>query len=209
MAVEPDEKQACVFFDGQNLFFSVKEAFGYRYPNYDIMKLAKWVCKEKGWMLKSAHFYTGVPDVSDNSSWNHFWNAKMANMGRDGIKIYSRPLRYRNQTVPLPDGTLTTTMIGQEKGVDVRIALDMVRAVRMKECDVVAVFSQDQDLSEVADEVRKIAAEQKRWIKIASVAPISLTVKNKRGINSTDWINIDKKAYDACIDPNDYRLKRK
>jgi hypothetical protein len=29
---------------------------------------------------------------------------------------------------------------------------------------------------------------------------------NHRGINSTDWIRIDRAAYDACIDPRDYRV---
>ena len=51
----------------------------------------------------------------------------MAVMGTRGIRTFSRPLRYRNQTVTLPDGTPTVTLVGQEKGADVRIALDIVR----------------------------------------------------------------------------------
>ena len=95
--------------------------------------------------------------------------------------------------------------MGQEKGIDVRIALDIIRATLQNACDVCLVFSQDQDLSEVADEVRIIAREQGRWIKMASAFPVSPTAKNTRGINGTDWIKIDRKTYDACIDPNDYR----
>ena len=30
-------------------------------------------------------------------------------------------------------------------------------------------------------------------------------MKNKRGINKTDWITIDRATYDACIDPVNYR----
>ena len=52
------------------------------------------------------------------------------------------------------------------------------------------VFSQDQDLSEVAEEIRTIAAEQLRWIRVACAFPSSPTSKNKRGINKTDWIKL-------------------
>ena len=99
-------------------------------------------------------FYTGIPDRTDNPFWNHFWIAKLAVMGTRGIKTFSRSLRYRNQTVRLSDDTFTTILVGQEKGVDIRIALDVVRLARENRYDVALVFSQDQDLSEGADEVR-------------------------------------------------------
>ncbi len=98
--------------------------------------------------------------------------------------------------------------VGREKGIDVRIALDIVRTARLNLFDVALVFSQDQDLSEVADEIREIAKSQDRWIKMTSAFPFSPTLKNKRGINNTDWIKIDKQTYDACIDPHDYRPKK-
>jgi uncharacterized LabA/DUF88 family protein len=88
--------------------------------------------------------------VSDDPVWNHFWTAKLAQMGRQKVRGYSRALRYRNQRFRLPDGTEQTVMVGQEKGIDVRIALDIVAAAYRQSADVLLVFSQDQDLSEVA-----------------------------------------------------------
>jgi hypothetical protein len=67
------------------------------------------------------------------------------------------------------------------------------------------VFSQDQDLSEAAAEIRTIAQQQGRWIKIACAFPWSPAAHNKRGINSTDWLKIDRTTYDTCIDARDYR----
>ena len=202
---EPSSKRVIAFIDGQNLLYSVKNAFGYLYPNYDVKLLAEKICKERGWTLQQVKFYTGVPDSNDDQFWSDFWTRKLGAMGQKGIAIYSRKLRYRNQTVSLPNGQAHTFLVGQEKGIDIRIAIDIIRAAHQKICDVCLVFSQDQDLSEVADEVRIIAKEQDRWIKIASVFPISPTYKNTRGINNTDWVKIDRKTYDACIDPNDYR----
>ncbi len=207
MPTEPHIKHTAAFVDGQNLFHGAREAFGYTFPNFDPLALARDVCGGRGWTLVSTHFFTGVPDAVDNPRWNHFWAAKLAVMGTRGIVTYSRPLRYRNQTVTLPDGTTTTTLVGQEKGIDVRIALDAVRLARQNAYDVALVFSQDQDLSEVADEIRAISREQGRWIKIACAFPLSPASRNRRGINKTDWIPIDRSAYDACLDLRDYRPK--
>lgn len=208
MIDEPPVKRIIAFIDGQNLFHASKESFGYSFPNYDIKALVTKICQSRGFQLERIHFYTGIPDAADNEYWNHFWTAKLAVMGKHGIKVFSRPLRYRNETIKLPDGKTHTFLVGQEKGVDIRIALDIVRAIRLNECDVAIVFSQDQDLSEVADEIRTIAREHGRWIRIASAFPFSPTTRNKRGINSTDWIRIDRATYDACLDPHDYRPKK-
>lgn len=205
MLTEPNDKRAIVFVDGQNLFHAAKEAFGYRHPNYDVLKLATSVVSKADWKLVRVQFYTGIPDEADHSVWHHFWRAKLAVMGRQGVRVFSRPLRYRNQTITLPDGSTHTLLVGQEKGVDIRIALDIVQAVQQNECDVVVVFSQDQDLSEVADEVRSLASQQNRWLKLASAFPFSPTTRNRRGINQTDWLRIDRATYDGCIDRRDYR----
>lgn len=170
--------------------------------------LAERIAASRGWTLTQTFFYTGIPDPTDNPFWNHFWTAKLAVMGTRGIQTFSRSLRYRNQTIRLPDNSVTTILVGQEKGIDIRIALDVVRLARENRYDAALIFSQDQDLSEVADEVRAISIQQARWIKVACAFPSSPTAENRRGINNTDWIKIDRTTYDACLDPNDYRLKK-
>jgi uncharacterized LabA/DUF88 family protein len=202
---EPATKRAVSFIDGQNLYRSVKECFGYHYPNYDVRKLSETVCRSKNWTLTQIRFYTGVPDQADDERWNRFWVAKLARMGKTGIEVFSRPLRYRNDTIRLPDGSTHTFLRGSEKGIDVRIALDIIRLAFGDSYDVALVFSQDQDLSEVADEIRTIAKLQQRWIRIACAFPISPTARNRRGINHSEWIPFDRKTYDGCLDSVDYR----
>ena len=182
-----------------------EEAFGRTYPDYDAAALAARVCGDAGWSLTQTRFYTGVPDAADNAFWHQFWVSKLAAMGRQNAHVFSRSLRYHNRAVTLPDGTTHTFLAGQEKGIDVRIALDIIRMAHRSEYDVALVFSQDQDLSEVAQEIRVMAAEQGRWIKVACAFPISPTTRNRRGINGTDWIRIDRAFYEGCLDPNDYR----
>jgi uncharacterized LabA/DUF88 family protein len=207
MPPEPARKRAVVFVDGQNLYHSVRESFGYTYPNYDVLALARRICQDKGWDLAQVRFYTGVPGLSDDARWHEFWSHKLAMLGRQGIHVYSRPLRYRNKHVTMPDGSDYTFLAGEEKGIDVRIAIDVIRMAHHKEYDVALLFSQDQDLSEVADEIRAIAREQDRWIKVACAFPMSPTTRNRRGIEKTDWIQIDRANYDTCLDRRDYRPK--
>lgn len=105
MPPEPATKRTVAFIDGQNLFHASREAFGYTYPNYDVSALARAICKRQGWQLDQVRFYTGIPDPTDDPFWNHFWLHKLAMLGRQGVAVYSRPLRYRNRRVRLPDGT--------------------------------------------------------------------------------------------------------
>jgi uncharacterized LabA/DUF88 family protein len=209
MPIEPPTKRAIAFIDGQNLYRKAKTAFGYHYPNYDVHALATTVCATCGWQLKQIRFYTGIPDATDNAFWNHFWTNKFAQMGRQGVHVFWRLLRYANESVSLPDGSQTTVLVAREKGVDVRLALDIVRLAYRQEFEVALVFSQDQDLSEVADEIRLISREQDRWLKMACAFPVSPVEPKTRGINGTDWIKIDRVTYDACLDPRDYRPKTK
>ncbi|MBC8350345.1 MAG: hypothetical protein H8E66_00040 [Planctomycetes bacterium] len=86
-----------------------------------------------------------------------------------------------------------------------RLALDVVAHAVTGTFDVAVIVSQDQDLTEVASEVRTIARTQKRWIKIASAYPVGPGTRDRRGVDRTDWIAIDRKTYDRCIDGRDYR----
>jgi uncharacterized LabA/DUF88 family protein len=89
-------------------------------------------------------------------------------LSRQGVEVFSRSLRYRNKIVNLPDGSTHAFLTAEEKGIDVRIAIDVIRLAHRNVYDVALVFSQDQDLSECCAETRVIAKEQNRWIKITS-----------------------------------------
>jgi uncharacterized LabA/DUF88 family protein len=207
VSIEPADKRTIAFFDGQNLFHAARAAFGYTFPNYDPIALATALCKQRGWNLAEVRFYTGVPDAGDDPFWNHFWTSKLAQTGRRGAKVYSRSLVYRNKVHRLPDGTQTAFLKAEEKGIDVRIAIDVISFAWRNLFDVALVFSQDQDLSEAAREIRDVAQRQDRWIKIASAFPVSPASTNRKGIHFTDWLPIDRTTYDSCLDGRDYRPK--
>ena len=206
--VEPTEKRVIAFVDGQNLFNHVKSAFGYDYPNYDVQLLALAICKQKtNWNLKNVKFFTGIPVQNKDSRRFGFWTNKLAAMGRRGITVYSRKLVYRQKTITVPGFGDHSFEDIQEKGIDVRLSLEVLHAAQKNEFDVGLIFSQDQDLSEIVPLIDLLVASQKRWIKIASAYPTSLSASSQQGIANTIQCPFDQTLYDACIDPRDYRPK--
>lgn len=195
------------FFDVQNLYRHAKDAFqvtygdGYHHPNFDPLKLHNKVSQHFGFKPNLTRFYTGVPPQSESEMWSGYWNNRVLALKRSGIFVETRKLRYHTET--LPDGTIKN--VPQEKGIDIRIALDLVRCTRKKEFDVAIIFSQDQDLIEAVKEIRDIAGEQGRVIRIISAFPESTIASAARGIDKTEWFKFDKAFYDACIDPRDHR----
>lgn len=200
--------RAIAYFDAQNVYHSARRAFGIRWPNFDPIALTEAICDVREWQVQQVRFYTGVPDRRSDPSWHHFWTHKLAALSRQGVHVIQRPLRYRTHTIALPDGTTYPWRVAEEKGIDVRIAVDLVGMAYREQFDVAIIFSQDQDLAEIADEVRHIARIQSRWIKVASAFPSSPSTRDRRGIAQTDWIPIDASTYQRCVDPRDYRPKR-
>jgi len=116
------------------------------------------------------------------------------------------PLRYRNKTIGLPDGTAKTVLVEIEKGIDVRLALDSTRLALLGECNVIVFCSQDQDLSEAAREIIELSRREKLSIELYSAFPHSPTSQNRYGIRDTQSIRIDRATYDRCLDPRNYHL---
>lgn len=197
------------FFDGQNLYQHAKEAFGHHYPNYDPVKLHQAICAAEGWRPTLARFYTGVPSPAESPMWASWWSNRVIAMKRAGIHVTTRRLRYHKEEVFGPDGKLQMVTTAQEKGIDLRLALDLVSLARKKQFDVALIFSQDQDLNEVVQEIAEISAEQQRWIGITCAFPSGPNATYDRGIDKTDWFKMDQAFYDQCLDPRDYRPARK
>lgn len=205
MATAAKPIYAMAFVDGQNLFQHAKDAFGHYHPNYDPMKLHALVCAAEGWTPNLVRFYTGVPTVAEDPRWAAWWSNKVLWLKRAGVSVTTRPLRYRTEHAFDEEGNEKTITVPHEKGIDVRLALDIVSCAVSKQFDVAVIYSQDQDLSEVVADIKKIAAAAGRNITLACAFPSSPTASSGRGINGTKWIRIEQHDYDQCLDPKDHR----
>ena len=188
-----------VFIDGQNLYHRAKAAWSgtvsvrpnpYELPNYDVEKLAAaLVSRSPGRVLSETRFYTGVPDRS-RTFLHNFWSSKLRHLQSRGIYTYR--------------GRLNSG--GQEKGVDVSLALDLVRATYEQRYEVAIIVSQDSDFGPAVSLAKEIAQSQNRSLLFESAFPFNPGM-NPRGVPGTTWVHIDQTTYDACFDPRDYRPK--
>ena len=89
--------------------------------------------------------------------WAAYWSNRVLALKRAGVYVTTRKLRYREERILQADGSERVVTTPQEKGIDVRLALDIVRLARKRNYSVAVIYSQDQDLAEVVEEVRAIA----------------------------------------------------
>lgn len=200
--VKPSPCRVHAFFDGQNLFHSVRRAFGYTFPNCDPLRLARAVVRlTPARELLQVHYYTGVPPYHRDPKWNRFWSEKIRAMTASGVRVVTRTLRYVEEPVSLPDGTIRLVPLAREKGIDLRLALDVLRLARQGAFDCALIFSQDGDLAEAVQEVDSLRRELSRWLVVDCAFP---DAPGAWGIGGARPVRFDKRLYDGAIDPLNY-----
>ena len=188
--------RAVFFVDGSNLVHSCQRAFN-EYK-LDVAKLVRSVCKARDWDLAEVRFYSGSPSKTIDPKGHARWTGQAESLRKAGITVVSRDLVYRDKSVFGPNGEKRVIKQASEKGIDVRIALDAVRAAYEQTADIYVFASQDQDLSEACREINRICQTQKRPSLIYSVFPSSEQAENKAGLRGTEFIKIDRNLYEEC-----------
>lgn len=199
--------KAHIFIDGQNLFYGIRSAFHYRQVNYDIEKLVKEVCRIKQWSVEKIHFYTGLPSKEFAPEMHSFWVNKLAKMESQGIHTVTRDLKYKLDIEVQRDGIARPVRHAREKGIDVRIAIDMITASHDPNCEAIMLFSQDGDLREAFMGASHVATLASRALLLSCAFPVGDASCNNRGITGVEWVPIKKDIYDRCIDARDYRKR--
>lgn len=88
---------------------------------------------------------------------------------------------------------------GQQKGVDVSLALDLIQATPEQRYDAAIIVSQDADFGPAVRLAKNIAHSQKRYLLFESAFPVGRGT-SRRGLPGTTWTHIDQATYDACRD---------
>ena len=191
-----------VVIDGQNLYHLARKAWAsgpkspYAWPSYDVEKLASvLVSRIPGRTLAEIRFYTGVPNPAVGAAqlfWHRFWSNKIRYLRSQGVYVYRGKVNAG----------------GQEKGVDVSLALDLVQATYDRKYEAAIIVSQDWDFGPAVRLAKEIAKAQARLLTFESCFPVGPGSLSRRGVPGTTWIQIDQATYDSCRDPRDYRPSR-
>jgi len=195
-----------VFIDGQNLYLSAKRAFGLRYPDFDIPALGHHLSDRVGGCDETTvRFYIGMPISRFSPMWTRFWTNKLDAARAAGVEVTTRELRYLTETDPhAPSGV--RVLSAREKGIDLRIALDVMAAARRPDCANILIVSRDQDFREVIGDIRTMCDFTRRNIGLWSAFPVVEGAPAlNRGVDGTREVRVSRADYVRFRDPVDYR----
>ncbi len=165
------------FIDGQNLYHGCQAHFGHGNTHPDLLA-AEFL---EGRALAGIRFYTGLASPQLDPKGNARMQRRLSAMRERGVYTWSHQLKYSQKRVikkhsrPCPCGCweIVEIMQGREKGIDLRIALDMIRMARHSEYDIARLVSQDGDLEQVVREIRDLQTELALALRIENVIPFS------------------------------------
>ena len=200
------ERRNHIFIDGQNFYLSAKRAFGLRYPDFDIPSLGRYLSDQIGAGDDPViRFYVGMPIARFSPMWTRFWTNKLEAARDAGVEVTTRELRYLTETDPhAPSGI--RVLSAREKGIDLRIALDVMAAARRPDCANILIASRDQDFREVIGDIQTMCAFTRRDIGLWSAFPMVQDAPAlNRGVDGTREVRISRTDYDRLRDPADYR----
>jgi uncharacterized LabA/DUF88 family protein len=157
-------KKAILFFDANNFYHNVKRLF--TPSDIEIIKLADFISKDKNLDVLEIRWYTSVPDIELNKIvyMNHM--NFLSSLRKKGVKVITRKLqklstkeikKKRKQFIedwelcevckPLIEASFLdmSDNFQKEKGIDVWIAIDMVKEAINENIDTAVLISGDAD----------------------------------------------------------------
>ncbi|MYA59447.1 MAG: NYN domain-containing protein [Chloroflexi bacterium] len=182
--------RAVALFDGMNMYHHAKNAFGDRDGRYDPVKLAGAIANSQKCELVQTRFYVGVPTAARHRRIHDYWRARLSAMQQRGVFVFRGSVNYSGNR-------------GQEKGVDIRIALDSIQLILDRTCDTIIIFSTDQDFRQIKPTALNVARRLGTSVRIKSAFP-ETDVYKVRGIDGTDWIPFGLQTYKQSIDHQNY-----
>jgi len=151
--VKSNKKRVFVAFDGSNFYHLLSSIQIRNTLEYDYMGIAKWLSGEH--YLVKANYYVGVIRYDSRNP------AKSKKMISAQQKIFSS---LRKQKINLIKGYILSYILKSgnsfhEKGVDVKIAVDMLVGAYEDKFDVLILISYDTDLLPAIEKVIDLGKE--------------------------------------------------
>jgi len=172
-------KKAIAFVDANNWYHNVKNWF--RPSDIDIIKVANLICSTFKYKLMEVRWYASVPSIKDGESMYYRHMSFLSHLKKKGVKVITRKLQtLSNKEIlekkkklinsldlcsvcrPLVEETFLALadIKRKEKGIDVWIAIDMVKfSIIESKCNVCVLISGDADFVPALELIRNEGVE--------------------------------------------------
>jgi uncharacterized LabA/DUF88 family protein len=189
-------RRTVVFIDYQNAYMQARRCFtGSRAPatagQFDPVALGAMVAARRGSTLHQVRIYRGLPQAERDSRSFTAADRQCGAWSRDPrAAVVTRPLRYGRGRP-------------QEKGIDVRLAVDFVAMALRGEYDVGVLMSHDTDLVPALEAVLDLTSAAQ--VEVAAWAPTSRRVSRLRVPGRDVWCHeLTAADYAAVADTRNY-----
>lgn len=207
-----------VFIDGQNITIGARYAFGQSRRrdggNMHPLLLGRLLAGDD--QLVEIRYATGIPDAEVDPERAATEKRRHDLMRQTDVVVLERTLRYRweweIQDRDLPDprkhpedvrqARVKSKHRGQEKGIDVWLALDALVMCTRADVDRVIVASADTDLDMVPHHLKQITDHHDTEVVAAKVLPDGKSLRVNDAYDAT--VAIDRVMFDAAVDDFDY-----
>jgi uncharacterized LabA/DUF88 family protein len=159
----PRPTRVVLFVDCQNLYNRCRDRFGWPWV-HPIRLGEELVAADVGRYGTGSHclagvrYYTGIHDPNKRPKYHGKMDRRLQAYAAAGVRTFSIPVRYDNKGR------------AREKGVDVRIAIDLTRLGQKGLYDVAIVVSEDSDLNPAISDVYGLR-DGERWIAVENALP--------------------------------------
>ena len=197
-------ERLALFVDYQNVYrwarasFHNHQADPYWFGQFNPAELGALIAQRPGdggpYVLEQVRVYRGMPDGRRDPTAHRAARRQVAEWEKSPlVRAVTQPLRYPRDYPASP---------AQEKGVDVRLAVDFLMMAVRDEYDVGVLMSNDTDFRPVLEEVIRLGGKR---VAVAAWRPLTAQPRRLWIGQNTPWCHwIDHAAYLTIQDNTDY-----
>jgi uncharacterized LabA/DUF88 family protein len=206
-------KKAILFVDANNFYHNIKSWF--QPSHVDITKISELISKEKNLEISEIRWYVSMPSMEDNPLVYKNQRAFLGNLEKKGVKIITRKLqrlstkelKKKREDIldswnlckvckPIVEASFLDIADHnqKEKGIDVWIAIDMVKEAMNENIDCAILISGDADfvpafslINEVGKEVLSSFVPRGYSNELRQKFPYLILTKEKLNKCLRDW----------------------
>ncbi len=222
----PAVLRTVVFIDGENLRKTCYALFNWAWC-HPLRLAEELVAIRPGRHLAEVRYYSGVHDPNRFPDRAAKMSRRLNAYRSQGVHVETRTLKYGlewvvDQEAQAVVSTVTTSgsqskaragyvnvraqqvLTGREKGIDVRLCLDLIRLAIENRYDLAIVVSGDSDIDEAVKEVFDLRPLLRRWLTVENAVP---KVEGRHYVRlwSCKWVTfIDEEMFKRASDNTAY-----
>ena len=144
------EKRVAIYIDGSNLYHKLKDLEIPKITYFDYGGFAKWLSREM--KVISKRYYIGVVRAKEDDE-------KGQRLRREQQKLFSHLTSDKQGFIIKQGYLMKNDGVYHEKGVDVKIAVDLLVGAYDNLYDVAIIISSDTDLIPVIQKIKHLGKE--------------------------------------------------